>query len=309
MKPPLLAALPGNEALAESLRLALGAERCALELRRFPDGETYLRYVTPVAGRDVVILAPLDRPDLKILPVIFAAATARELGADRVGLVAPYLPYMRQDRRFREGEAVTSTHFARMLSSQFDWLVTVDPHLHRRNSLSEIYNIPSNVVHAAPLISAWIAHHVENPLIIGPDSESEQWVAAVADRVGAPYLALEKRRHNDHEVDVTLPDITRWRGRTPVLIDDIASTAQTMLETLRQLKAKGFMGTACIAVHGIFAGDAYRNLIDAGAARIVTCNTIPHESNAIDVAPLLATGIVSLIDAKESHLAKPRGGI
>ena len=169
------------------LRETLGAEVGQLELHAFPDGETYLRFLTDVAGRTLVIVCTLDRPNDKILPLIFAAATARELGAAKIGLVAPYLAYMRQDRRFKPGEAVTSRQIAQLLSNAFDWLVTVDPHLHRYGSLGEIYRIPTRVVHAAPLISEWIRAHVANPLIIGPDSESEQWVSAVAKDAGAPY--------------------------------------------------------------------------------------------------------------------------
>ncbi|WP_164119514.1 ribose-phosphate pyrophosphokinase-like domain-containing protein, partial [Stenotrophomonas maltophilia] len=85
----------------------------------------------------------LAQPNEKILPLIFAAATARELGAARVGLVAPYLAYMRQDRRFNPGEAVTSRQMAHLVSGAFDWMVTVDPHLHRYSDLSEIYSIPT----------------------------------------------------------------------------------------------------------------------------------------------------------------------
>ena len=295
MTRPLLVALSDHESLAASLCSAIGAEPCELELRRFPDGETYLRYITPVTERTVILLSSLDRPDRKFLPLVFAAATARELGAEHVGLVAPYLPYMRQDRRFQPGESVTSAHFARLLSSHVDWVVTVDPHLHRRASLSEVYSIPSVIVHAAPLMSEWIRGHVMNPLIVGPDSESAQWVAAVADAAGAPHVVLEKLRRNDHEVEVTLPDMIHWRGRTPVLVDDIVSTGQTMIETLGQLNAAGFTGAACVAIHGFFAGNAQRNLAEAGAVRIATSNTIPHVTNAIDVTELLAVGIVPLL--------------
>ena len=168
-----------------------------------------------------------------MLPLLFAAATARELGASRVGLVAPYLAYMRQDRRFKPGEAVTSRQVARLLSDAFDWLVTVDPHLHRYSSLADIYSIPTHVVHAAPLIAEWIKANVTNPLIIGPDSESEQWVAAVASDVGAPYSVLEKVRHGDRDVEIRLKDLEQWKGRTPVLVDDIISTGRTMIEAVR----------------------------------------------------------------------------
>lgn len=291
MMRPLLVPLPGNEGLAKTLAEAAGAELGRLEVRRFPDTETYLRYDTSPAGRSVVMLCSLDRPDDNVLPLVFAAAAARDLGATSVGLVSPYLTYMRQDRRFRPGEAVTSAYFAGMLAPQVDWLVTVDPHLHRRSALSDIYAVPAIALHAAPLIAAWMRDNVERPLLVGPDAESAQWVAAVAGDVGAPHLVLDKIRRGDREVEVSAPEVVRWRDFTPVLVDDIVSTARTMIETVGQLRRAGMRPPVCVGVHGIFAGTAYQDLLRAGASRVVTTNTIPHESNAIDVTGLLADAV------------------
>jgi ribose-phosphate pyrophosphokinase len=290
----VLVALPGNEALAERLTAVLPADLTVLETRLFPDGETYLRYRGSVAGKSAVLLCSLDRPDSKFLALSFAAAAARELGAVRVGLAAPYLSYMRQDRRFKDGEAVTSKYFARLLSSQIDWLVTVDPHLHRFASLSEIYSVPTRIAHAAAPIARWIEREVPSPLILGPDGESEQWVADVAEKIGAPFAVMTKIRRGDHDVRITLPDLTKWNGRTPVLVDDIASSARTMIDGVKLLRQVKLHPAVCVTVHGIFAGDSYDALRSAGASKIVTVNTVPHESNAIDVAPELAAQIRAL---------------
>ena len=299
-----LFALPGNERMTSLLESALNggalndsdgsghmAERGTATLRRFPDGETYVRVETPVAGRELALVCTLDRPDDKLLPLLFLAATARDLGASRIGLVAPYLAYMRQDRRFTEGEGVTSTYFASLLSQSFDWLVTVDPHLHRRGSLAEIYRIPATVVHAAPRVAAWIRASIRRPLLIGPDAESAQWISAVADAAGAPSIVLEKVRRGDREVTVTVPDVERWRGHTPVLVDDIVSTAKTMIETVRHIERAGLAAPICIAVHAVFAPGAYEELRAAGAATVVTCNTIPHESNEIDLSTEISRAV------------------
>ena len=104
----MLFALPGNDDMTSRVAAALAADVGRLELRHFPDGEAHLRFADDVAGRDVVLVSTLDRPDDKFLPLAFAAATARELGATRVGLIAPYLAYMRQDRHFEDGDAVTA---------------------------------------------------------------------------------------------------------------------------------------------------------------------------------------------------------
>lgn len=294
-------ALPGNEALGASLGSSLDAEFGTVTVRHFPDGETYVRLESPVRGRAVILTCTLDRPDDKILPLLFLGATARELGAERVGLVAPYLAYMRQDRRFNEGEGVTSAHFARLLSQSVDWLVTVDPHLHRRRSLAEIYTIPTQVVHAAPRVAAWIRENVERPLLVGPDAESEQWVRAVALAAGAPSVVLEKVRHGDRDVTVAVPDVDRWREHTPVLVDDIISTAHTMIETVRHLVIAGLRAPVCVGVHAVFAAGAYEELRAAGAARIVTCDTIPHPSNAIRLEAELSACARRLLEQPWQH--------
>ena len=158
---PTVLTLPGNDALAARLTLELGARRGRLDVRRFPDGESYVRVGGAIAGRQVVIAATLDRPDEKLLPLMLAAATAREIGATSVGLVAPYLPYLRQDRRFRSGEAVSARHFAGFVSQSVDWLVTVDPHLHRLHALGEVYPIPTESITAAPRLAQWVRTYPE----------------------------------------------------------------------------------------------------------------------------------------------------
>lgn len=286
----LLLPLPGNEAQARTLAALGGAELGSVTVRRFPDGETYVRLDTTVGNRDVALVSSLHRPDDKLLPLIFVAETARELGAARIGLIAPYLAYLRQDRRFIEGEAVTSRYFARLLSESFDWLVTIDPHLHRLPSLGAVYSIPSRVLHAASYVSTWIREHVAQALLVGPDAESTQWVEAVAHAAESPFVVLEKERRGDREVAVSVPQVDRWRERTPVLVDDIISTGRTMIETIGHLRRAGFRPPVCIGVHAVFAKHAYQDLLAAGAASVVTCNSIPHPSNRIDVMPLLAEG-------------------
>ena len=285
--------MPGNETFARDLADAGGGEIGTVETRRFPDGETYLRLLTPVAGRAVDLVATLAGPDPDFLRLAFAADAARSQGAVRVRLVAPYLAYMRQDKAFHPGEAVTSDTFARLVSSLFDGLVTVDPHLHRRAALSDLYTIPAAAVQAAPALAGWITAEVPRPLLIGPDSESAQWVAAIAGRTGAPSVVMEKTRRGDFDVSVTLPDLGDHRGRTPVLVDDIASSGRTMIAAAQLLAARGLARPVCAVVHPLFAGDAFAR-IQAVAARVVSCDSVPHPSNAIPLAPLVAAALTAL---------------
>ena len=202
---------------------------------------------------------------------------------------------MRQDKSFERGEGVTSKHFAKLISNYFDWIVTVDPHLHRYHSLSEIYTIPNEVVHAAPVVSDWIRSNINKPILIGPDSESEQWVSDVAERAGAPHIVLTKIRHGDRDVEVSVPDVEKWQDHTPVLVDDIISTGHTMIETIEHLKKVNMKAPICIGIHGIFSDNAYEELKKAGAESIVTCNSIPHGSNQIDLSKLISGAIEKIM--------------
>jgi ribose-phosphate pyrophosphokinase len=287
-------AMPGAERLAASLAPRLQAQELRALVRSFPDGESLVRLEgEPPPSSDVVLACDLHHPDAKVLPLLFAADAARELGARRVGLVCPYLPYMRQDARFHPGEAISSRSFARLLSRAFDWLVTVDPHLHRHRSLAEVYAIPAVAVRAAPRIADFIRAEVERPLVVGPDEESAQWASEVAALAGAPCAVLRKVRGGDREVEVGgLDAAPAWRERTPVLVDDIVSTARTLIAAAARLRAAGLRPPVCVGVHALFEGDAHAALVAAGTARIATCDTVAHPTNAIDLSADLARAVL-----------------
>lgn len=295
MSQTLFFPLPGNEVFAERLASAVDGECGLLTLRDFPDGESYVRVDSDPAGRDVVLVATLRHPNDETLPLLFLADAVRDLGATRVGLIAPYLAYMRQDTRFRDGEAITSRSYARLISGSVDWLLSVDPHLHRVKRLRELYPIPATAVHVADEVGRWIAANVKSPLIIGPDQESRQWVEGVAAAACAPSIVLSKTRRGDADVIESALGIAEHRSRTPVLVDDIIATGQTMVTAIRHLREQGRVAPECVAVHAVFADGAYAALKAAGAARVVTTNTISHPSNCIDVAPAVARELLGQV--------------
>lgn len=212
------------------------------------------------------------------------AAWARDLHASEVGLVAPYFPYLRQGAAFHPGEAVSAPLFAGLVSSRVDWLVTVDPHLHRTHDLQDLFPIPADVVQSAPLIAAWIRLHVARPLIVGPDQESAQWVAGVAADLDAPWVVMTKRRLGDHRVELNLPTVRGLEDHQPVLVDDIVASGGTVRAAARLLAARGFARPWVVAVHAV--ADRLTTEMPEREARLelATCSTIHHTSNRIDVS-------------------------
>lgn len=295
MKPeaPLLYVLDAHP-LAASLQAGLDAALGQLDRRQFPDGESYLRVLDDPAGRHCVILADMVQPDARYLPLVFLADTLRELGAASVGLVVPYLCYMRQDARFHPGEAVTSRIFARRLSAEVDWMVTVDPHLHRHPALDVIYDIPTRVVHGAPMLAQWLGGQ-ERLLLVGPDEESAQWVSEIAALSGHPWVTGTKTRFGDRQVRVVLPDLSAWQDFDAVIIDDVISSGHTVLRCIEALREAGMRRISCGCVHGIFADGMDARLVASGLGRLVSCNTVPHVTNALDVAPLICDAVRELL--------------
>ena len=203
----LFFSLPGNEVSRRRLARFCGRRGWdGWRSRDFPDGESYVRVDDRRGGA-----RRRDRRDARrarttnCFRSLFLADALRDLGARRVGLVAPYLAYMRQDTRFRAGEAITSRSFASILSAHVDWLITVDPHLHRISIVADLYCVPATAVHASsgarPLDRG---ERVESPLIIGPDEESRQWVRGVALAASAPSTVLTQgsaRRRRRRRID------------------------------------------------------------------------------------------------------------
>jgi ribose-phosphate pyrophosphokinase len=288
---PIFFALPDSQVFAERFAQMLDVRVGKARVRRFPDGESWVRILEDCTGREAVIVANLSRPDLKVSQLMFMAETLRDLGASRVGLVAPYLAYMRQDERFEPGEGVTSHYFAEFVARYFDWLVTLDPHLHRHGTLTELYRIPTFAAHSAPFVARWLDDLHIDPVLIGPDAESEQWVGAVAAMVGCPHVIFEKTRHGDRDVELEETDLSAFDGKYPVILDDIISTGTTMAETIERVTRAGLPRPLCVGIHGVFADDAHAKLIEGGAERVLTCNSIPHPTNAIDITPALAEQI------------------
>lgn len=281
-------AFPGYEKITKTIISQLNASEGLITVRHFPDGESYIRIESNIKNQEVIAVCGLDNPNSKIMALMFFAATAKELGAKNIGLITPYLGYMRQDIRFHDGEAITSNIFAKFLSNHFDWLITVDPHLHRHKSLSEIYSLKGVVAHSSDTIAAWIKDNVVQPVLIGPDEESEQWVADIAIKAAVPFTVLTKIRHGDKHVEISVPEVEKYKNHTPVLVDDIISTARTMIETTKHLHNAGMKPAVCIGIHAVFANGAYEDLLNSDVADVVTCNTISHPSNNIDISHIIA---------------------
>jgi len=289
----LILAFDDDTALAAALAAEIGVPHATIERHRFPDGESRLR-LPPCLPPRVVVLRGLEQPNDRLTELLLAAAGTRELGCTHLTLVCPYLGYMRQDMAFTPGEVVSQRHIGRLLAQAFDAVVTIDPHLHRVATMDEV--VPGRrglALSAAPLLGAFVAGQLPGAVLLGPDEEAGQWVRAAAAAHGLDHAVCVKQRRGDHDVQVALPTMD-VRGRAVVLFDDVASTGRTLVAAAQGAWAAGAASVDVAVTHALFVGDALLHVHAARVRYVWSSDSVPHASNVVGVAPLLAGALRGL---------------
>lgn len=290
---PVLLCFGDEQENAARIAQAAGYHLARIDRHRFPDGEIKLR-LPPTLPDHVVILRTLNDPNEKLVELLLAAQTARDLGARHLTLVAPYLGYMRQDVAFQPGEAISQRIVGRFLAGLFDAVITVDPHLHRVATLQQAVPVANAVVlSAAPLLSDLIATQRPQALLLGPDEESAQWLALAASRHGFDYAVCRKVRIGDRAVEIALPDIP-VSGRQVVLLDDVVSTGHTLAQATRQLLAAGAASVDVAVTHALFVGDAWQMIVNAGAREVWSTDCVKHASNAVSMSVPIGEALIRI---------------
>ncbi len=282
------------EVQSRKLAEALSIPCHIIQRHRFPDGESKFTLPTKLPEH-VLFCRTLDHPNEKLVELLLAAKTAREMGAKELTLVAPYLCYMRQDKAFHPGEVISQPIIGLFLADLFDNVITVDPHLHRIQHLEQAVPATRAVtLSATPLMSRFLGQHFKDPILLGPDSESEQWVSAVASPNQWTYGVCKKIRTGDQKVEIILPEINLYE-RAVIIVDDVASSGQTLTTAVRQCLLKNAKHVDVLVTHALFADNAKEHIIQAGVRNMWSTDSVSHESNVIPLDELLKDAILNLM--------------
>ena len=290
----MILAFPDYLTQAQRLANRLNAPLAEVQVHHFPDSESFIQ-LPPVLPKHVIVCRSLNQPNDKLIELLLCASTARELGVKRLTLVAPYLSYMRQDFANQPGVAVSQRIIGQLLADLFDDVLTVDPHLHRIASLTQAIPIKNAVsLSAADDIGRFLKQQLDVAVLLGPDSESEQWVAGIADKIGFEYCIAEKVRRGDKDIDMMLPDY-KMAGKSVVIIDDMASTGRTLGKAASLLQAAGAKAIYAVVTHALFCGDAEAHIRQAGVKTLWSTDSIDHATSCIQLDALLADAIKAMI--------------
>lgn len=278
------------EQQGKALAQALALDYEQVDIHHFPDGESKIRLPVNLPEK-LIVCRSLNQPNEKLIELILVAASARKHGVKQLILVVPYLCYMRQDIEFHPGEVVSQKIIGKMLADYFDGVVTVDSHLHRINHLSEAVplDMAINLTATQPM-AEFLSEQMDSPFLLGPDGESRQWVSAIAQHQGLDFAVATKQRFGDRDVRITLPDAD-FAGRHIVLVDDVASSGRTLEVAAQLLQPFKPASISVLVTHALFIGDAIERLQKLGVENIWSCDSVPHKTNRISLANLLAASL------------------
>jgi ribose-phosphate pyrophosphokinase len=285
-----------GEALAVRVSQLTGAKLAQVNRQRFPDGEGYFKIVTDVKGEDVVVIHPTGgRPD-ELLIEYFMLVDALKSGKPKsITAVFPYLVYARQDARFHPGEPLSFHLMAKMIEDVgTNRVFTIDVHLQRVPSLKEVFKIPATNLTAVPEIAEYISSHypLKKPVVIGPDLESEQWAKVAAAKIKTDYAVFEKTRFSSTEVKVKMQgEAVDIKGRDAIIIDDIISTGNTIIEAANLARKAGVKKIVVGCTHPVLSLNALAKMYANGLTDIVGTDTYPSPISFVSVAPVIARAI------------------
>jgi ribose-phosphate pyrophosphokinase len=271
-----------SQVLATQVARALKTTVVDVKYSRFPDGELYL-----MAGEiddDMVIVGSVVDNDSLVQLMLLADACDRATNR----LVLPYMAYARQDKRFKDGEPVSSRVVARALSQGVSEVITVN--IHEKEVLKS-FTVPAQNISLAKDIGTYIKTlKLANPLILAPDEGAIAFAKQVASAEGWEYDHLEKTRLSGVEVRMA-PRQLSAKSRSVVIVDDIISTGGTIATAAGMLYQQGAKDIFAACVHGVFTGGAYTRLMATGIRDVICSDTIERSCSGISAADRIARAL------------------
>lgn len=283
---------PASQNLGQKIAETLNARIVPVKLKTFPDGEYCLRFDGDVKDEEVIVVQTTGPPqDTNIMQLLMLVDAAKDLGAEKVTAVVPYLAFARQDKRFLPGEAVSAETFVKLIEAcGTDRFITVN--IHSENTLKRFSVPTANLSAITSLAEHFKNRGLDGAFSLSPDKGAVELVEE-ADKVlggGCGWLRKERNRFTG-EIQLEEKSL-KVKGRDVIVFDDIISTGGTIARAVKMLKSQGARRVYAACVHPLLIGEAKTKIIESGAEEIVGTDSIPSSVRTVSLAPLIAEALV-----------------
>ena len=289
----LLLSGTANRPLAEEVAQHLGQPLCKVTIKRFADGEIFVKIDENVRGRDVYIIQPTNPPAENLMELLLLMDAAKRASAARVTPVMPYFGYARQDRKDQPRVAISAKLIANMVAmAGADRVLGMDFHQHQ---MQGFFDLPVDHLYAAPVfVNHFRQKQLRDPVVVAPDVGSAKMARGFAKRLNATLAIIDKRRPSANVAEV-VNVVGEVSGRDCVIPDDMIDTAGTMSEAVHALKRLGARDIYCCATHALLSGPAVDRLSASPVSEVVVTNTIaiPPERKFDRLKVLSIAGLLS----------------
>ncbi len=254
---PIIVSGSSGRALTKKIAEYLGIETGQMDLKRFSDGEIWVKYKENIRGRDLFIIQSTQPPAENLMELLIMIDAAKRASASRITAVIPYFGYARQDRKDQPRVAITSKLIANLLTvAGADRVITMDLHAAQ---IQGFFDIPFDHLYASPLFSGLFKDRCENLVVASPDVGGIKYARSYAKRLGAGLVLMDKRRpkHNVAEVVNIIGEVD---GKDVLLVDDLIDTGGTFVAAIEALKKNGAQKIYGAVTHPLLSGSSLEKI-------------------------------------------------
>jgi ribose-phosphate pyrophosphokinase len=276
---------------------AAGHEAGEVAIDTFPDGERYMRIVSEVDGRDVVLLGGTTSDAATLMVFDLGCALVR-CGARRLTLIVPYYGYATMERAVRAGEVVTAKTRAVMLSAipmacYGNRILLLDLHAEGIPHYFES-GLTAFHVYAKPVLRDVITRLGGDDFVLAcTDAGRAKWVESLANDVGVTAAFVFKRRLAGDRTEVSALD-AQVQGKRVVIYDDMIRTGGSLIGAARAYRDAGATSLAAVATHGLFPGESLAKIQASGLFTDIVCTDSHPRALALQAQGLVVEPIGQL---------------
>lgn len=267
-----------------------------IELKSFPDKESHIFIKDIEACRGLpaqVLHRCYPKQDSSLLQLALIGKTVSK-SASRCEAIIPYLPYARQDKIWKPGEALSAEITVQLLAaSGFSSIATFDCHFLKKPGVFQYGGLTIRNFSLNEELVNYFKARKPDAIFISPD----QGASYIVDYVGGKSMVKTRGEYKNNKRTAARPVASlnadfEVKDRDVVILDDMIAGGGTMIKAIRAVLSLGAKSVCCGCTHGLFLGDAYTKLQDAGAEEIISSNTIASEASKLDILNTLRGRII-----------------